>query len=172
MNITSLIKIDKNEKIFIDTNILIFLFSPSFINSEQWMINKYSQIFATIVSNKNKLYINSLVVSEFINLCLRIDFNKNFNTDGRKNYKKDYRNSVEYRTTFNIVRNELKKILRLTSIIDDNLSSIDIISEFNKYQQLDFNDFVIANTVIKNDFKLLSDDNDFDNYAGLNRIVL
>lgn len=169
MNISDLIKVDPEEKVFLDTNILIFLFSPSFVTSASWQIDKYSQIFAKLVENKNEMYINSLVVSEFINRCLRIDFDKNYNNDN-KDFKRDYRQSSEYEQTLKVILNELKKILALTITIDDDFSSFNVISEFKNNSQLDFNDLIIARTVINNGFSLLSDDQDFDHYEGIKKL--
>ena len=172
MNIENLIKIDSEEKIFLDTNILVFLFSPSFVNSKEWQIEKYNQIVSKLLLDGNKMYINSHVVSEFINVCLRIDFDKNFNTNKDKNFKKDYRISTNYGNTLSIILSELKKILKITSTINDDFVSFDILSECTCHQQLDFNDLIIARTVINNDFLLLSDDKDFNNYDGLKTIKL
>ena len=97
-------KIDKDEKIFIDTNILIFLFSPSFVSSKEYQVDKYSKILDILITNNNELYINSLVVSEYINRCLRIDFEKSFQDDRRtKDFKNDYRSSEVIECLFYIV---------------------------------------------------------------------
>jgi len=169
MNIENLIQIDPNEKIFLDTNILVFLFSPAFVDSKKWQIEKYNQIVSRLLSSGNKMYINSHVVSEFINLCLRMDFNKNFNKDKNKNFKNDYRKSADYTNTLGIILSELKKILDITSTVNDDFVSFDILSECKCNQQLDFNDLVIARTVINNNFSLLSDDTDFDYYQGIKK---
>lgn len=155
------------DKIFIDTNILIFLFSPTFVESEKWQIDKYSEIFLNLIENKNKLYINSVVISEFINQCLRIDFNKHYNTSGTKDFKRNYRKSDEYKNTLRIILNQLKKILKKTIKIDDNFSKFDTIEEYKISINIDFNDLIIAKTVIDNDFKLLTNDGDFKDYPNI-----
>jgi len=172
MNLLNLIQINRNDKFFVDTNILIFLFSPSFVTSEEWQISKYSQIFSKLVEQENEIYINSHVISEFINLCLRMDYNKNFNKDNNKNFKKDYRKSEDYKNTMKIILSELKKILKLVIIINDDLVKFDIFDEYQKNIELDFNDLIIAHTTIKNSLMLLSDDNDFDNYTGIKRFKI
>ncbi len=161
IDMSSTYKISPSDHVFIDTNILIFLFSPSFVNSNKFQVKKYSTIFQTMVEKKCTLYLNEVVISEFINRCMRLDFAHNFNTDGSKDYKRDYRSSSEYQVTLKIVLKELKKILRFTNAINDEFESFDLINQLTSNIESDFNDLIIADTVQKKGFKLLSDDGDF-----------
>lgn len=161
IDMSSTYKISAEDQVFVDTNILIFLFSPSFVNSNKFQVKKYSMIFQTMVEKKCNLYINEVVISEFINKCMRLDFAHNFNTDGSKDYKRDYRPSPEYKATLKIVLKELKKVLFLTKSVNDDFESFDIIDKLTSNMESDFNDLIIADTVQKKDFKLLSDDGDF-----------
>lgn len=161
IDMSSTYKISAEDQVFIDTNILIFLFAPSFSNSKKYQVDKYSAIFEKLVEKKSTLYINATVISEFINRCMRLDFNHNFNADQSKDFKKDYRPSSEYQKTLDIVLKQLNKFLKRAKQINDNFESFNIISEITSNQQSDFNDLVIADTVRKNNFKLLSDDGDF-----------
>lgn len=162
----------KQDEVFIDTNILVFLFSPSFIPTKEWQYSKYSPILTELIENKNKLYINSHVVSEFINSCLRRDFNENFNQDGSKDYKKDYRNSPEYDETLRLTLNQLKKILKKTIQIDDNFSSFEILEEYKKNTNMDFNDLIIAKSTVLNNLKLLTDDKDMSKYPNIKLVTV
>ena len=98
---------------------------------------------------------------------MRIDFERNFNQDGSKDYKKDYRPSQEYDKTLKIVLKQVKKILKNVKQINDNFKDFEVISAINTNLKTDFNDLVIADTVIKNSLKLLSDDNDFKSDLGI-----
>lgn len=167
INMSDMYKISQSDKVFIDTNILIFLFSPSYVNSKQDQVNKYSAVLTSLVEKKCDLYINSHVVSEFINRCLRIDFDNNFNINKDKNYKRHYRNSAEYVTTIRMVLKELKKFLKLSHHINDDFESFDISNAYKTTKESDFNDLLIADTVKKNELKLLSDDADFKDFLGI-----
>lgn len=166
IDFSSMYKIVKDDKVFIDTNILIFLFSPDFVSSREYQVDKYSNIYAKLIENQCKLYINSHVVSEFINKCLRIDFNKNFQNEERtKEFKKDYRGSSQYKETLSTILHELNKFMSLNvSQIDDDFSNFDINREYIENDNSDFNDLIIARNVINNNLKLLSDDADFFSY--------
>ncbi|MFK7780390.1 MAG: PIN domain-containing protein [Candidatus Gracilibacteria bacterium] len=172
MNIdfSSTYEITEDDRVFIDTNILIFLFSPDFVSSHDYQVDKYSTIYAILLEKNCKLYVNSHVISEFINKCLRIDFDRNIQNEARtKLFKNDYRNTQRYRETLSIVLRELKKFLDLNVFqINDNFSNFQIFDEYNSNVESDFNDLVIARNVIDNRLKLLSDDRDFSNYDEIN----
>jgi len=149
----------KNKKILVDTNIWLFLFAPNFIpsNENQSKIDKYDRIFNNLLED-NELLFNSLIISEFINRCLRIDFQLKF---PNKNFKKDYRNSKEYKIALNLTLKQVEKIYKLATPINDDFMNFNI-KEFR--ENLDFNDSIILYQCIKNDYLLLTDDKDFENY--------
>ena len=122
-----------------------------------------------LVQNGCKMYINSHVISEYINRCLRIDFDKNVQDSGKtKLYKEDYRNSPRYEDTLKKVLKELNKFLSLGVIqLDDSFSNFNIIDNYKENIKFDFNDMIIAKNVKENSLYLLSDDSDFSNYDGI-----
>ena len=165
IDVSSLYKINNNEKVFIDTNILIYLFSPDFVSSNERNIEQYSKILEILLEKNAQIYISSVVVSEFINRILRIDYEKK--KDTYPDFKRDYRGSNEYKETLKLILKELKKILKISIKIDDSFSEFDIIEWYKKdtNQDLDFNDLNIAFLVEKNNLKLLSNDSDFENFG-------
>ena len=165
VDISFIYKISKNEKVFIDTNILIYLFSPDFVSSNDKYVEQYSKILEILLENKAQIYISSIVVSEFINRVLRIDYEKN--KELYPDFKKDYRKSNEYKDTLKLILKQLKKIFKISRKIDDDFMQFDILEWYKKdlNQDLDFNDLHIAFIVEKNNFKLLSNDRDFENFG-------
>ena len=165
INVSSLYNTSKNEKVFIDTNILIYLFSPGFVSSNEKYIEQYSEILDILLQNDAKLYISSVVVSEFINRILRIDYEKN--KDVYPNFKQDYRKSEKYKETLRLILKELKKILKISNKINDAFDDFDLLLWYQRdtNQNLDFNDLQIAFIVENNNLKLLSNDSDFDNFG-------
>lgn len=163
MDFSAMYRIDKEDRVFIDTNILIFLFSPDFVSSHEYQVDKYSKILELLLMNNNELYINSLVISEYINRCLRIDFEKNFQDKNRtKDFKRDYRDSERYTQTLRLIKKSLKKFLKQNvKQINDGFEEIDILEELNHLDKLDFNDLMIVKSIETYGLKLLSDDGDF-----------
>jgi predicted nucleic acid-binding protein len=165
IDVSSLYKIAQNEKVFIDTNILIYLFSPNFVSSGSTQIDKYSKILELLLAKDAQIYISSVVVSEFINRILRIDYETHKST--YPDFKYDYRPSNEYKTTLRLILRELKKILKISYTINDDFDGFDILDWYSKdvNNDLDFNDLHIAYIVDKNNLKLLTNDSDFKNFG-------
>jgi len=162
----------ENDKIFIDTNIWVFLFSPSFIDSAEWQIEKYSTIFSNLIESNAKIFISGTVISEFINLCLKTDFNKSFNRDGTKNYKRDYRGSSNYNETYSIIINEVKRIFAIPNItlVNDEFSSMYVEELLSQYRQSDFNDLIIYHISQEYNLKVLTNDGDFSDFENIQLI--
>ena len=165
IDLSSLYKISEDEKVFVDTNILIYLFSPDFVSSNTRHIEQYSKIFDLLLQHNAKLYISSIVISEFINRILRIDYEKN--RELYPDFKQDYRKSQEHKDTLKLILKELKKILKISHKIDDTFSNFNLLSWYQKDSNynLDFNDLQIAFIVERNNLKLLSNDSDFENFG-------
>lgn len=165
IDVSSLYKISDNEKVFVDTNILIYLFSPDFVSSNEKDIAQYSKILEILLQKNAQIFISSVVVSEFINRILRIDYEKN--KDVYPDFKRDYRKSQKYKETLNLILKELRKILRLSHKINDSFSTFDLLSWYQRdnNQNLDFNDLQIAFIIEQNNLKLLSNDSDFENFG-------
>ncbi len=165
INMSNTFKINSDDKVFIDANILIFLFSPDFVHSKKSQIDRYSSIFEKSIEEKCEIYINSHVISEFINTCLRIDFKKHFKDEkDLKDFKKDYRNTKRHDETLNLIMAKLKDFSKLNVIqLDDKFSDFDIQDNYKNNKESDFNDLIIAYNVNKYNLKLLSDDKDFNN---------
>ena len=165
IDVSSLYKISQNEKVFIDTNILIYLFSPDFVSSSTHQVEQYSKILEILLEKKAEIYISSVVVSEFINRVLRIDYAKN--KDTYPDFKNDYRPSDEYKNTLRLILNQLKKILKISHKINDDFDNFDVLAWYAKDRNndLDFNDLHIAYIVDKNNLKLLTNDSDFGNFG-------
>lgn len=165
IDMSSVYKISENEEVFIDTNILIYLFSPDFVSSRTEHIEEYSNILDILLQKNAKLHISSIVLSEFINRILRIDHEKN--KEQYPDFKKDYRKSLEYKETLKLILKQVKKILKVSQKIDDNFVSFDVLDWYKKdsKQNLDFNDLHIVSVIEKNSLKLLSNDVDFENFG-------
>ena len=55
IDFSSTYNITENDKVFIDTNILIFLFSPDFVSSHDYQVDRYSTIYKMLLENNCKL---------------------------------------------------------------------------------------------------------------------
>ena len=110
----------------------------------------------------------NLIVSEFSNAYLRLDFNqwKNRQSDRNAQYKRDYQRTEYYTNTSNEIKRQLVKILGLTNKIDDNFITIDLDKITQRLHNIDFNDSYYLELADSNSLKILTDDRDFRNDVG------
>lgn len=153
-----------SQKILFDTNILIHLFYPT--NFEQ-VSDQYEKLYEKILTRKSQLLITSVQVSEFINRCIRIQYNlykKNMSCD-KLDFKKGYRATSEYREEMNAILDIIKTdILNNFVFIDDGFSNMQFEDIFIYGFSYDFNDALIAEVARQKDAILVTDDADFANY--------
>lgn len=146
----------QNKGIFIDANVLIYLFWPT--GSHYWEQN-YAQVFRKILQQKNALFIDFSVVSEIINRVLRIEHSR---LQPASKFK-DFRNSPE----------GIKTLSDIYLLIKTNiLPHFNIVGKiFNKQEleqllvtdSLDFVDKSTAAICKDNALVLLTNDKDFKN---------
>lgn len=160
MDMSSFYNFNKDTKVLIDTNILIFVFYP--LSTNLIKVNQYTNILEKLRENNSKLYMTSTIISEFINRWLRLDFEKNFQDEQRtKEFKKDYRVSQNYEKTIKQILKIIQKIYKNYNIenIEDCFSSFDIINKY-KNTDIDFGDLLILHVAEENNLKILTDDKD------------
>jgi predicted nucleic acid-binding protein len=153
----------KEDKILIDTNVLLYVYCPLTSQRYDRYIAHYTDTIQNIVDAKSTVYVNSLIISEFVNRWLRIDFQKS----GFSNFKQDYRSSERCKNVLKTILRELKKFYQQCNVksISDKFNLIDFQSEYMKYPESDFNDLIIAQNAIQYDCKILTQDNDFSQYS-------
>lgn len=146
----------ENKSIFVDANVLIYLFWPT--GSSYW-VNSYATAFRRLLKQGNALFIDFLMISEVINRIVRIE---HLNINPNQNFK-DFRNSAEGHEVLHDVYTIVQdSILSHFNVIGKKLEKQDIES-FLIVDTLDFVDKVIVSICKENDFVLLTNDKDFKN---------
>lgn len=90
-------QVGEQDKYFFDTNVWMFLFAP-LASSKFYKQKTYSSLLKEIMSRNATIWINSLVVAEYVNAVLKLEFkqwmkrNKLTNAD----FKHDFRPTNEY----------------------------------------------------------------------------
>ena len=151
------------DKIIIDANVLIYVFCPLNHRKYELFISHYTDTLNNIKNANASVFVNSLIISEFINRWLRMDFQKTNFTD----FKTEYRSGDRYKKTIKSILRELKKFYLNWNVqkLNDNFPNIDIISKYENFPESDFNDIIIAENAITNNCKILTQDNDFSQYG-------
>src|SRR5690606_34761018 len=87
----------------------------------------YSTFLKNVRSSRSSIFMSSLVLSEFSNAFLKLDFNLWAKSEYRKDvkYKRDFVGSDRYRKTVNLLISTLKNILSFCEKGSDNFNHLD-----------------------------------------------
>lgn len=159
-------EVKANQSFFFDNNIWMFLYCPisNFNDTKQ---QTTSTLFEKILSRNGAIIVNSLIISEFCNAYLRLDFNlwKSENQNPTANFKNDYFSTQRAVDTREDIANTVKnKILKISEKHPDSFNAINFDSIFKTYKLMDYNDAVIYNECKNKNWILVSDDGDFTKF--------
>lgn len=146
------------DRLFLDANIWLYV-SGSLELSTYWR-SIYTNAFNRILQAKSRIYIDVLVVSEFINSYARVRWKL---IAPRVNQFKDFRNSQGFKPVAKNIADDVKQIMRHCSRIESGFEVLDIGDLLNDYAtgDYDFNDQVITEICKSNGFTLITNDGDF-----------
>ena len=148
-----------------DNNVWVFLFGPiSNVDKQKQII--YSAFLKEVRQRKCAIFINSLILSEFCNYWLRLEFNlwkKQFGV--QKEIKRDFKPTQKYLDTVSEIKNAIKSILSSTERGTDNFNNINLDNIFDNFGSCDFNDSYYIELAQTNNWKIVTDDADFLNYS-------
>jgi len=149
-----------NKKVFFDANILIYLFWATGSSWERAYANLYSKL-----NNQNNTYvIDFLVISEFINRAIKIEYQNYLNNNDltSQEYKyKEYRDSEEGQEVLGDIYTIISlDILEDFEVVEKSYSK-DAINAMLLVDSLDFTDKAIEKICDENNCVLLTNDKDF-----------
>jgi len=159
-------KVKSGDCFFFDNNVWMFLFSPiSGANSTQQIT--YSNLLKNIQTAKAAIFINSLVVSEYINRSLKLNYSlwrdREFKSGNRfVDYKRDYRPTEDFDNAQKEAYIEMSDILSIALRKPDDFNALKL-NEVMNAKGMDFNDAYYAVFCKLNRLILVSDDKDLQN---------
>lgn len=164
-------EIKTNQSFFFDNNIWMYLFCPIGDYKRDKQIN-ISKFLDQVIDKNNSIIINNLILSEFSNACLRLDFNlwKNENQFPIANFKNDYFTTDRAKEARLTISNSIRKILKIADRYPDSFNALNIDNILTYYKSMDYNDAIIYNECRSKKWILVSEDSDFLNLAGLKMI--
>ncbi len=151
------------DHLFLDANVWLSLYGQA-----AWARRRtsdYSRAWRDIVQVGCPVFIDVLVVSEFINAYARIEYQRL--RTGPMTFK-DFRNSSHFPPIAAIIAQCVTRILRRCQRLDSGFETCDINRLLNDFARgsEDFNDQVIVEVCRTRGLKLITDDGDFKG-AGL-----
>lgn len=151
-----------NEEFFFDTNVWMFIMAP-LAASKQNKQTSYSGLLREIVSRGATIWINSQVVAEYINKCLRMEFDqwKDRTQSYGAEFKRDFRPTPEYLSALNNAKSQISAILQRSERHPDDFHNIDIDAIVASMgSSCDYGDAIIIDLCKRKKFKLVTDDGD------------
>ena len=146
------------DNLFLDANIWLYLFGLH--KPTEPAVQTYSNVFNRILNAQSKIYIDVLVVSEFINVYARRKWRL---IAPHLNPFKVFRNSLSFKPVAQDIAAEVKQIMKHCSRMESNFATLRIDDLLNDYAigNFDFNDQVITEICKSNGFTLITNDSDF-----------
>ena len=146
------------DKLFLDANIWFYLYGPQQLGNRWARI--YSMVFNDILNAKSRIYIDVLIVSEFINSYARLKWK--LAASHIKSFK-DFRNSSYFKPVAQDIAADAKRVVDHCSRIESGFATLAIDDLLTEYAagNSDFNDQVITELCKKNGLTLITNDRDF-----------
>lgn len=146
----------------IDTNVLVYLFSPisSYDEKKQDIAGRFLEACRRVGST---LITTSGILSEFFHVNLRFYYEawcKSQGSSAKLHPKKDYRPTDHYKESIQSIQAKMKSILKICHKVDDNFSSIDIDQLVASCLHAEFNDCYLIQLANDNDWYIVSNDAD------------
>ena len=159
-------KFSSKDELLVDTNIWYYVYGPQAGNDEK--TNIYSRALAEMLAAESKIFINVLIVSEFINRWSRFEYNLLKGKNKIDNFK-HYRDSEKYQGVAKDISDAIKRILGQTCRVGSGFDSmknneIELVIDNFVNNCHDFNDQMLAELCKRENYKLVTNDIDFKNF--------
>ncbi len=153
----------KKDRFLFDTNIWMYLYCP-LGNYNKALISKYDAFLKRAIQNKSSIVLTSLVLSEFFNAYLRLEFNilKAKEPHRYKDFKSNFKTSQKYSRLMTYIKSTCQNhIMKLGKRIEDRFSSLNMDGLLKNIEMHDFNDKYYIALAGYEDLKIVTDDKGF-----------
>jgi predicted nucleic acid-binding protein len=150
----------ESDELFMDTNIWFYVYAPQ--SPDDRRTRAYSKALAKILTVRSRIFIDAMVLSEFINSYSRLAYNL-FKPAGSTINFKEYRQSPDFKPIAKDIESSVRRILKHCQRTESGFSDCDIDSLLSKYGEgnSDFNDQLMVELCKSKGFKLITHDRDF-----------
>jgi predicted nucleic acid-binding protein len=148
----------KSDAILVDANIWLYLNGPA-STSARWA-NTYSSVFSRILSAGSFLFMDVLVLSEFINRFARLEMRR---LQPHQRDFKAFRGSTDFPPVARSIESQVNQILMVCRPVDHPFSEwklSDLLNDFGS-GTVDWNDQLITENCRKHGLAILTNDGDF-----------
>jgi len=152
---------EPTDELLLDANIWLSVYAPRRPND--WRVAVYSRALSDILLAQSQIYIDVLIVSEFINAYARIKFYIQFPDPSSRPRFKQFRQSVDFEPIAQTIAADTKRVLQYCKRVESEFDTLDVTTLMNEYGKgnSDFNDQVLAELCKSKRLTLVTDDGDF-----------
>ncbi len=145
------------DKLFLDANIWLSLYWPG--DTQHFWTRIYSKVFQRILDAKSQIYIDVLLLSEFMNAYARQHWRL---AESRPSFKQ-FRKSAAFEPIAKRTADAIQEIMGYCTPVESNFTTLEIDNLLTDYVSgdYDFNDQVITHLCKTNDLTLVTNDSDF-----------
>ena len=149
------------DELLLDANVWFFVYGPHRPGSRK--AATYSAAFAKILKAECRIYVDVLIVSEFINRYARLKHNILQRSSSVPSDFKQFRKSTAFKPIARDIAADVRRILRNCTRTESGFDVFDINALVDEYEKgdSDFNDQVLAELCKSKGLKLVTDDADF-----------
>lgn len=147
-----------DDELLLDTNIWLYIYGPQ--KPRDARVAAYSQALTKILTAQCRIYIDVLIVSEFINTYARLKWDVMGKPHGKF---KLFRKSPDFKPLAQDIAADIKRVLSHCIRIESRFDTLDINELIVEYAagDADFNDQIIVAMCKERRLKLLTHDSDF-----------
>jgi len=148
------------DRLMFDTNIWLLIYGPQSPTDPRAAL--YSAALRKILEAKSRIYIDLVVLSEFVNMYARMR-QRLIAPQGKF---KDFRKSADFQVVAQDIVADAKSLTKQCVWTDSGLELVVVDSLLDMYRlgQSDFNDQIIAANCEQQGLTLITDDSDFKDY--------
>jgi predicted nucleic acid-binding protein len=149
------------DRLLFDANVWLFLYGPGYRPSDR-RAGLYSAAYKRILEVQCRIFIDALVLSEFVNVLARLAFHSLPPGKKPENYK-TFRRSPAFKPVAKSIADACRRILAACLRIESGFSLIDVDALLGRYEvgKADFNDQILAQLCQRQGLTLVTDDGDF-----------
>jgi predicted nucleic acid-binding protein len=150
------------DRLFFDANVWLYLYGPQGSPGDP-VIRSYSAALARAVQAGSRIWVDVLVLSEFINRFARIEYDIYCTNLGQKPSFKHFRRDPAYPPVAQAIVAAVRNILKFAERTESGFTVVDMNALLTEFQTVpsDFNDQVLVALCITNGLYLVTHDSDF-----------
>ena len=150
---------DPSEELLLDANIWLLVYGPQ--KPKNRRVTTYSGALKNIFAAKSRIYIDVLIVSEFVNAYARLKY-YTLRVSEAEDFKQ-FRQRAAFKPVAQDIAADVKRILRHCTRIGSGFESLDTTAVLDEYAagNSDFNDQILVALCKKKGLKMVTDETDF-----------